>query len=74
MAAASTASQAASAADSRAASPTGPLSAAAVLSKALDMVGSAPYPAPNGSFGFSPNGELWKLAIPVYTDENGTCS
>jgi hypothetical protein len=74
MAAASTVSQAASAASSRTASPTGPLTAAAVLSKALDMVGSAPYPAPNGSFGFSPKGELLILAIPVYTDENGTCS
>jgi hypothetical protein len=74
MAAASTVSQAASAADSRTASPTGPLTAATVLSKALDMVGSAPYPAPNGSFGFSPSGEVRKPAIPVYTDENGTCS
>lgn len=74
MAAASTVSQAASAADSRTASPTGPLTAAAVLSKALDMVGSAPYPAPNGSFGFSPSGEVRNPAIPVYTDENGTCS
>jgi hypothetical protein len=45
-----------------------------VLSKALDMVGSAPYPAPNGSFGFSPKGQLRNPAIPVYTDENGTCS
>jgi hypothetical protein len=74
MAAASTVSQAASAAHSPTASATGPLTAAAVLSKALDMVGSAPYPAPNGSFGFSPNGELQAAAIPVYTDENGTCS
>jgi hypothetical protein len=38
------------------------------------MVGSAPYPAPNGSFGFSPKGELRNPAIPVHTDENGTCS
>jgi hypothetical protein len=67
-------SRAASAASSRTASPTGPLTAAAVLSKALDMVGSAPYPAPNASFGFSPNGELLNLVIPVYTDKNGTCS
>jgi hypothetical protein len=74
MAAAFTVSQAASAAGSRTASPAGPLTAAAVLSRALDMVGSAPYPAPNGSFGFSPNGELQDPAIPVYTDENGTCS
>lgn len=74
MAAASTVSQAASAADSRTASATGPLAAAAVLSRALDMVGSAPYAAPNGSFGFSTNGELRNPVIPVYTDENGTCS
>jgi hypothetical protein len=74
MAAASTTFQAASAAEARTASPTGPLTAATVLSKALDVVGSAPYPAPNGSFGFSPNGELLNPAIPVYTDENGTCS
>ena len=74
MAAASTVSQAASAAGSRTASPAGPLTAAAVLSRALDMVGSAPYPAPNGRFGFSPSGELRIAAIPVYTDENGTCS
>jgi hypothetical protein len=74
MAAASTVSQAASAAARRTASPSGPLTAAAVLSKALDMVGSAPYPAPNGSFGFSPNGELQSPTIPVYTDEHGTCS
>jgi hypothetical protein len=74
MAAASTVSEAAFVADSRTATPAGPLTAAAVLSKALDMVGSAPYRAPNGSFGFSPNGELWKPVIPVYTDKNGTCS
>jgi hypothetical protein len=58
----------------RVASQKGPLTAAAVLSQALDMVGSAPYRAPNGSFGFSPNGELWNPVIPVYTDENGSCS
>ena len=78
MAAASAVFQAKSAADARTASPTasppGPLTAAAVLSKALNMVGSAPYPAPNGSFGFSPDGKLLNPAIPVYTDENGTCS
>jgi hypothetical protein len=75
LAAAFTVSQAASAADSRTASPAGPLTAAAVLSKALDMAGSAPYPAPNGSFfGFSPNGKLGNPAVPVYTDKNGTCS
>jgi hypothetical protein len=74
MAAAFTVSQAASAASTRTASTTGPLTAADVLSKALDMVGSAPYPAPNGTFGFSPNGERWNPALPVYTDENGTCS
>jgi hypothetical protein len=74
MAAAFTVSRAASAADSRTASPTGPLTAASVLSKALDMVGTAPYPAPNGSFGFLPNGKLLNPAIPIYTDENGTCS
>jgi hypothetical protein len=73
MAATSTVSRAVSAADSRAASPAEPLTAAAVLSKALDMVGSAPYPVPNGTFGFNPNGELRNTAIPVYTDENGTC-
>jgi len=61
-------------ADSRTASPTGPLTAASVLSKALDMVGTAPYPAPNGSFGFLPSGELLNPTIPIYTDENGTCS
>jgi hypothetical protein len=74
MAAASTVSLAASDADSGTASPTGPLTAAAVLSKALDMVSSAPYPAPNGRFGFRPNGELLNPAIPVYTDKNGNCS
>jgi hypothetical protein len=74
MAAASTVFQAASAASSRTATPTGPFTAAAVLSKALDMVGSAPYPAPNGNFGFNPSGELLILVIPVYTDKNGTCS
>jgi hypothetical protein len=78
MAAASAVFQAKSAADSRTASPTasatGPLTAAAVLSKALNMVGSAPYSAPNGRFGFSPGGKLQNQAIPVYTDENGTCS
>jgi hypothetical protein len=74
MAAAFTVSRAESAADSRTASPTGPLTAAAVLSKALDMVGTAPYAAPNGSFGFLPSGELLNPAIPIYTDENGTCS
>lgn len=74
MAAALTVFQAASAAHSRTASATGPLTAGAVLSKALDMVGSAPYSAPNGSFGFSPKGELRNPAIPVYTDENGACS
>lgn len=72
MAAASTVSQAAvsqaaSAADLRTAS----LTAAAVLSKALEMAGSAPYPAPNGNFGFSPSGELLNPAIPVYTDVSG---
>ncbi|HEX3513137.1 MAG TPA: hypothetical protein VHT26_03945 [Trebonia sp.] len=78
MAAVSTVSQAASAADSRTASPTaspsGPLTAAEVQSEAVDMMGSVPYRAPNGSFGFGTNGELQSPAIPVYTDENGTCS
>jgi hypothetical protein len=67
MAAASTVVQAVSA------PPGGRLTAGAVLSKAVDMVGSAPYRAPNGSFGFSPSGELQNPAIPVYADENGTC-
>ena len=74
MAAAFAVFKAASGAAARTASPPGPLTAAAVLSKALDMVGSAPYPAPNGRFGFSPGGKLGNQAIPVYTDENGTCS
>lgn len=74
IAAASTVSQAASATHSRTASPTEPLTAAAVLSKTLNMVGSAPYPAPNASFGFSEKGELQNPAIPIYTDQHGTCS
>jgi hypothetical protein len=74
MAAASAVFQAASAAHPRTASPTGPLTAGAVLSKALDTVGSAPYSAPNGRFGFSAKGELQNPAIPIYTDENGACS
>jgi hypothetical protein len=74
MAAAFTVSQAASAAGSRTAAPTGPLTAADVLSKALNMVDSAPYAAPNARFGFSPDGELRNPAIPVYTDKDGTCT
>jgi len=66
MAAAFTVSQAASAA--------GPLTAAAVLARALDLEGSAPYPAPNGSFGFDTDGKLLNAVIPVYTDKDGTCS
>jgi hypothetical protein len=77
MAAALTVSNALSAVHSRAPSPTASPTespAVAVLSKALDMTGSAPYAVPNGSFGFSPHGELANPAIPVYTNENGTCS
>ena len=81
MAAASTVSQAASAAHSRTASPspsaTGPLTAANVLSQTIDMEGPVPpYPAPNANarFGFSEKGELQNPTIPVYADQNGTCS
>jgi hypothetical protein len=63
-----------SAADARAGSAPSPLTAAVVLSKALNLVGSAPYPAPNGSFGFSIQGELRDPVIPVYTEANGACS
>jgi hypothetical protein len=75
MAAAFTVSQAALDVDSGTASPLpGLLTAMDVRTKAVDMVGSAAYKAPNGRFGFSPDGKLLRQAIPVYTNKNGTCS
>jgi hypothetical protein len=52
-----------------------PTLAAAELTTAVDMRGNKPhYPAPNGSFGFSDSWGLPNPAIPIYSDQNGTCS
>jgi hypothetical protein len=58
------------------ASPTGPLMAADVLSEAVDMENSSSsYEAPyKSSFGFDPSGDLLNPVIPIYSDQNGTCS